>query len=317
MWISPVREMLAINQVNGLVLGLLGTALHLEIKSKKNNPILFVAMSGFCLAMAVDIKPHLLLVFVISYSILLRRITLIFSTLGQLIWAHLLVDLYVGEFTEIAWISRLGEIEESAGTSKLGDSVTIWPILEKSFPNLASWVPIVSLSLFFIIGGFSIYFAVKKRFLLTVLTALSAPAFYIYFHFYDLIPVAVLFLIMIINAENKWFDIAILALLIIPKEFTSIRNLLLVLFLTILVHVSNLELKQKRLTRYIPFSSYFLYAGICLMNTQIFLTERLTQSIFVTEILFLLIWKVFTGAGKINVYSWPESRTRSRILDSP
>ena len=315
-WISPVREMLAINQVNGLVLGLLGTALHLETKRKNTNYQLSVLMTGFCLAMAVDIKPHLLLVFVIAWSVLLRRISLIFLTFGQLALAHLLVDLYVGEITEITWFSRLRDIEDSAGTSKLGDSVTIWPILEKSFPTLASWVPTVSLSLFLVMSGISIYFALRKKYLLTLLTGFSAPAFYIYFHFYDLIPVAVLFLVLIINAENKWFDLSIFGLLVIPKEFTSIRNLTLVLVLTTLVHVNNGRIAKNKLISYIPIKSFLLYGGVCLLNTQLFLTERLTQSIFVTEILFLLIWRIFTGAAKINVYSWPVSKTRWQTLDS-
>lgn len=310
MWISPVREMLAINQVNGLVLGLLGSALHLETKRKSTNFQLSVIMTGFCLAMAVDIKPHLLLVFVIAWSVLLRRISLICLTFGQLVLAHVLVDLYVGEITEITWFNRLSNIEESAGTSKLGDSVTIWPILEEFFPNSASWVPTVSLCFFLIISGFSVYFAIHKNYSLTLLTAFSAPAFYIYFHFYDLIPVAVLFLVMIIKNRNKWFDLFILALLIIPKEFTSVRNLILVFALTTLVHVNNEGLNHRKLTHYIPIKSLLFYGGVCLINTQFFLTDRLTQSIFVTEILFLLIWRVFAGAGKINANSWPESKTR-------
>ncbi len=310
LWISPVREMLAINQVNGIILGLVASFLQLESKQSSRKPWLYRFLASFPLAMALDLKPHLLVIFIIAWSILTKSKTLIVLTFSQLVPAHLIIDIYIGEIVEISWLERLNSIKQTAGTNSLGDSVTIWPIITRIFPGVESLVTFLALVSFLVAALCSFYFASKRSALLTLLFSFTAPAFYIYFHFYDLIPVAILFLSLVIKNGNRFPDVAIVSLLLIPKEFTSFRNLTLVFMLTLLLNLISYNPKATRISKFAPIPDYLLYAGLCILNAQLFVDARLTQSIFVTEILMLLIWRISERTNGFISQTSPEPKSQ-------
>ncbi len=300
-WISPVREMLAINQVNAFLAALLGTVFYLSSSTKFENLKSKTALMGICFALAIDLKPHLLLVTLIVWSIIMNRLTLIAWTAGIFIGLHLIIDIYVGAFTELDWLNRVGAIEDSASTTELGDSVTVWPIFNMIFPNMVQYVPVISLTVFLAVAMCAIGFALGGRHNLALILSLVAPAFYIYFHFYDMIPLALIFIVNLLQAKSPFPYIAILPLLLIPKEFTNPRNLLLVFVLTLLVWRRANVPNERPLNLVFTF---ILYATICILNSHLFGEPRITQSIFVTELLLLLTW------GSVRIKSRPQFLTR-------
>jgi hypothetical protein len=314
-WLSPVREMLAINQVNGIMLGFLGLFLYLEDLSAMKKSWQLSIFASFSLAIAIDIKPHLLVIFLFCRAILKRDLKIFILIVGQLILTHAIIDLHIGQVVEISWFERLSTINQSAGTAELGDSVTIWPIIEKIFPQNTHAIAVSSLMLFLTGVIISIYFSISKNTNLTFLFSLGCPGLYIYFHFYDLIPIALIFLTLVMKYGNKRFDLAIVALMIIPKEFLSIKNLCLVLILTMyMVSIIKYQKKVKLLAKVQAFE-YAMYALLCACNSILFIDARLTQSIFVTEIFFLLSGKIISKSKQFKNRDMQEPKIRLRTAD--
>jgi len=311
-WLSPVREMLAINQVNGIILGLLGLFLYLEDITARTKSWPLSLLSSLSLALAIDIKPHLLVIFLISRTILKQDLKIFILTVGQLILTHAIIDFYIGAVVEISWLERLRTINHSAGSVDLGDSVTIWPLIEKIFPQNAHVIALTSLIVFLTGVMISIYFSIKQNINLTFLFSLGCPGLYIYFHFYDLIPIALVFLTLVMKYGNKRFDLAIISLMIIPKEFLNIKNLCLVFMLTLYIVSVTKHQKQQRLLSNVPLFEYAIYALLCICNSILFIDERLTQSIFVTEIFFLLSGKIISKSKRFNNRDGQKPKSQSR-----
>ncbi len=286
-WLSPVRELLAINQVNAYLVGLLGTAIWIHSKPLASKPFAKYASIGLCFALAIDLKPHLLIIVLLAWAVLERSIAPIAWTVAIFILLHIAIDLYIGEITELTWFSRVVDVKNTAGTAELGDSVTIWPIFLKLFPNGSELVPHLSLVLFLSVTLVAIFYAIKGNSSYAFLIALAAPGFYIYFHFYDMIPLALIFVVYLVRSTTSFQYITLLCLMLIPKEFTSLKNLGLVVVIATIVwlHSNDEDRSIKKL-----YLGFFGYGIICYLNSYVFGEPRLTQSIFVTEILMFVLW---------------------------
>lgn len=305
-WLSPIRELLAINQVNAIVVALLGTAIWLNSKTRVIKQFRKNASIGLCFALAIDLKPHLLLVVILVWAILERSSAIISWTIAIFISLHIAIDIHIGEISELTWISRVIDVKDGADTAELGDSVTIWPIFQNLFPNLIEYMPRFSLVLYLIISAFAVYAAIKRKTNIAILLALTAPAFYIYFHFYDMIPMVLIFVVYLIQSRTQIEYIAMLSLILIPKEFTNLRNLFLVVLICTLIslheRIQIIQLKKVLL-------GLLGYGVICVINSLLFGGPRLTQSIFVTEIMLLCLWA--------NIRMSKNNYIKREILDSP
>ncbi len=288
-WLSPVRELLAINQVNAFVVALLGTAIWINSKTPVRKKYLINAGIGLCFALAIDLKPHLLLVVLLVWAVFNRSVAVFNWTISLFATLHIAIDLYIGEITELTWISRILEVEATASTTKLGDSVTFWPIFQRLFPQWIELVPRISILLLLFVCLTALYMAIRDRINSAIVFALAAPGFYIYFHFYDMIPIALIFVVYLINLKISFQHITLLSLMLIPKEFTNLKNLVLVLCITTLVWFWR-NAKNKRTSSIELFLGLMGYGVICIINSFFFGGPRLTQSIFVTEILIFLLW---------------------------
>lgn len=234
-WLSPVRELLAINQVDAFVVGLLGTAIWIHSKPSASMPSAKYAWIGLCFALAIDLKPHLLIVVLLVWAVLERSIAIIAWTVAIFTALHIAIDLYIGEITELTWFSRVVDVKDTAGTAELGDSVTIWPIFQKLFPDRSELVQNASLVLFLSVTFMALFYAIKGNSNYSLLIALAAPGFYIYFHFYDMIPLALIFVSYLVRSKPSFLYITLLCLMLIPKEFTNFKNLALVAVISTLV----------------------------------------------------------------------------------
>lgn len=286
-WLSPIRELLAINQVNAFVVALIGTIIWISSNHGFNHKYLKHGGMGLCFALAIDLKPHLLLVVLVVWAVSERNFNLILWTIGIFTALHLAINLYIGEITEVTWISRLLTLKDGAATTQFGDSVTFWPIFQKIFPNWIDYVPTISLILLLIVSLWAAYEASKQNANSAILLALAAPAFFVYFHFYDMISIALIFVAHLIQSKIKFQHLTLLCLLLIPKEFTSLKNLALVIGMATIVWLNSAEGNKSFKNLYLGLVGYGL---ICMVNCYIFAEPRLTQSIFVSEILILLLW---------------------------
>ena len=294
-WLSPVRELLAINQVDAFVVGLLGTIIWINSKHHIINTQVKNALVSLNFALAIDLKPHLLLVVLVVWVILERSFSIILWTVAIFTVLHVAIDLYVREITEITWISRVLDVKDTASTTELGDSVTIWPIFQKLFPHWIGLVPVIAMLLFLTASALAIYFAIKNNANLAILISLVAPGVYIYFHFYDMIPLVLIYVAYLIHSTISSQHITLLCLLLIPKEFTSLKNLALVVLISTLVWLHSRHHPKPKRQLILGFVGYGI---LCAMNSVLFDGPRLTQSIFVTEIMFFILWANLRIASK-------------------
>ena len=81
LWTSPVRELLVTNQMTGVAIGLLGLGIKLSERYKAGKILTFPKLlSAIPIAMALDMKPHMTIVFFISWIIFAKRLDIFLST---------------------------------------------------------------------------------------------------------------------------------------------------------------------------------------------------------------------------------------------
>ena len=118
-----------------------------------------------------------------------------------------------------------------------------------------------------------------------------APSLFIYFHFYDVVPLTVILAILVLRVKNHILVAFSVSMYLIPIEYMSIKNTILVYAFIILLTV----LKSKRLEKTIWIRnsllsitgwamSYLLHT----FNSILGFSDHLLQSLIVTECLIIV-----------------------------
>ena len=292
LWLSSFREILATNQITGILLGLLAVGYYLGLVNKLQVSKLKIIVSAFSFVIAIDLKPHLSLIFFIIIVVKSRNFQLFkFVTI---VWVvlHGLVNLSQRRILEFSWLDTILDLQNQAKNASLGDSVSFWPLLSEalrieSFPTALLFLPMLILFICLIV--LSNFLTWQDISIWSFLT----PSFFIYFHHYDIVPAAVLFLILLQSRYFRYLLIPV-GFFLIPIEFNSVRNQALVLAIFLLW--------RYQLKSYISYSnlliSWFSLILIHMFNIQIATSPKIIQSLVVSQMIFiivvLLIYKIYS-----------------------
>jgi hypothetical protein len=279
-WSAPFRENLSLNQITGIVLGLITLGFLTEFRK---NRVLKIVISRLSIGLAVDLKPQIVVPIIFIFFIFkyFRREILEAGT--TLLTIHLIIDLRIGEIIEKDYIHFLSTLAKQSKGSDFGDSVTYWPLLQDLGINLRGiFVGTISM----IVVGFLIYKLTAIKNPASILAmSLIVPTFGSYFHLYDAIGVATVALIYFAKESRLLLPTIIFGCLImIPIELNSIQNFLIEIFGVSLI--AFLALSSYKPIEVITKSAVGLLAGFLLnyINHNLSGTARSMQIIVTTEI---------------------------------
>ena len=283
LWLSSFREILATNQITGILLGLLSTGYYFSQVNKFQASKLKIIVAAFSFVIAIDLKPHLSLVFFIILVVKSRNFQLFkFVTIVWVI-LHGLVNLSQRRILEFAWLDIVLDLQNQAENASLGDSVSFWPLLNaalsiESFPTLFLFLPILILiTCLIVLSNFLTWQDVS-------IWSFLIPSFFIYFHHYDIVPAAVLFLIVLQSRYFRYLLIPV-GFFLIPIEFNSVRNQALVLAIFLLW--------KYQLKSYISYTNLLISWSslilIHMINSQVATSPKIIQSLVVSQMIFMIV----------------------------
>ena len=284
---ASTREMLTTNQITGILMGLIaiGYLFYLRFLDGKSRWTLLV--SGVCFALAADLKPHLVAFFILYLCLCNRRISPLVSSFAIWVIGHLIIDLAQGRILEIDWLHSLQDLQIQSSKGILGDSVSFWPLIYKllGVSGLPTFVTILPLILALLFG---VKYSLNNDLTKIVPWIFLMPSLSIYFHFYDGIP-AFLMALVVIKGQVNLRVLVFIGFVLIPKEFQSIENQILVMaFLFMWAYISSNNVKIHTVIL-----AYLLINSIHFLNTQITNDPYLMQSLVVSESLIFCTASLF------------------------
>ena len=305
LWTSPVRELMVTNQMTGIAIGLLALGVMLLEDFTSFRKISKASFAGaLFFAMALDLKPHICIIFFLSWVIYKKSLPKFLIVIFTLLVAHLIIDLSQMRILEKEWFNTLSRVNESASEASLGDSLSFWPILNHLI-DANSILYFTSILVTCILSGLCLYWAYRGRWNDVIFLSFFIPSTSIYYHYYDAVPLCVLFVVTLFRLNNLFLISFTASFILIPKEYMSIRNQILVL-LIIGVFTLRLILKNKN-GRYGPIILSAIFGLLAstllhLINTTLELSDHLLQSLIVTESLVMISsLYIYTRARKISL----------------
>jgi hypothetical protein len=188
-WFSCFREVFSTGQITGILAGLLA----LGFESLKTISYRGKFLAGLAFAMALDLKPHLVIFFIITSYMFFRKTKDIWIPMAILITGHVLIDIYNRAILEKEWFEVLSSVSDPERDPTNTGTRTIWPIIRLILnrESVASYIPTF---IFLFLGIALIITAGRNKGLRWVYLSLMLPVFYNYFHLYSFFPLAILIL---------------------------------------------------------------------------------------------------------------------------
>lgn len=257
-WLSSLRENLVNIQITGLLSFFVGTGILLL-----NSRSCFSQNVGtFLVAIGIEGKPHLLALFAVIFIYQKRGSGYVLRVIAGLIIIQLSMSLYVGENVTLSWVRTLLGLVEKKQQGNLGESIAIWPILERLglSPRISTFLSI--LLLFLLMNWLLI--AIYKGRVIREEFALLLPAFGIFFHYYDLAIVIALLTTRICLANLGVQILATLMIFTIPENFFNLTSFTLLIMVSALMLgvKSEAKLPQRIKTSFLSLSLWFAYANV-------------------------------------------------------
>lgn len=291
-WTSPVRELLVTNQMVGIEMGIIALSVYLWQKSENTKNIWLGILASFFFVIAIDLKPHLSLVFFVAFTILMRTSKIFWVTVIEYVLLHTLVDLSQKRILEIDWLASISSLNKSANTNSLGDSLSFWPILN-NYLKLPEVFYLLAICITVFLTLLCFYQAQKREWEHSLFLSFFVPSTFIYFHFYDAVPLCAIFVVYVSKNFNLQYSTFALSFILIPKEFLVPRNIILLLSILLIflfkeLHRSKLSHLPKILLK--MFSGLLFTLMLHIFNRSLHLSDHLFQSLIVTESLLLILF---------------------------
>lgn len=291
-WLSPVRELMVTNQMSGIAVGLsaLGVRLMKDFESIKSIKKEYVLGALFW-TMALDMKPHICVLFFLSWIIYNKSYSKFLLVILMWVVTHLIIDISQMRILEFDWLTNLMGLNERASKSSLGDSLSFWPILNY-YVDASKTLHLLSIFVTLILTAVCFYLAYSGKWQDAMVLSFVIPSFFIYYHYYDAVPLCVLFALILLRVKNQFLASFAVSFILIPKEYTVLRNQVLVIFVVAflfawkIVGDKNFKLGRNLFAVIVGLA---LSIVLHLLNTTLELSEHLLQSLIVTESLIIII----------------------------
>ena len=305
LWTSPVRELMVTNQMTGIAIGLLALgAKFLNPFTSFRDITKETLIGALFFAMALDLKPHICIFFFLSWVIYKKSFQKFLIVALTLFITHLTINLSQMRILEKDWFTALSGVNKSASQASLGDSVSFWPILNY-FIDATSFLYFASILITCALAGVCFYSAFKGRWEEVLILSFFIPSTSIYYHYYDAVPLCVLLVVMLFRIGNPFLESFAISFILIPKEYMSFRNQVLVLLVVgFLTSRSMIVSKSKKKELIVGSTILGLAAStlLHLINTWLELSDHLLQSLIVTEsLVIIMILYFYARARKISI----------------
>jgi hypothetical protein len=299
-WSSSYREMLATNQIIGMVLGLIALGINALFLYEGNKSHLIRFLGTLSFVIALDLKPHISGLLIVGLYLFFRRGFDFIWLVTLYVVTHAAVNVYLGRIVELDWIEKVGTLSDRANRNELGDSVTFWPVIRK-YINIEGSFGVVSKATLLLLVLLTFWLAYKKYWGSFFFLSFFAPAFSIYFHYYDAVPFIALIFWAILSRRQSILSFAVLDLLVISKEAASLKNIVLVVCISSLVATFSTSSNSTRL-RNMVFSviGFGIWQSIYHVNSRLNLDQYELQSLVVTEVLVLAALYFITSSRGSN-----------------
>jgi hypothetical protein len=284
-WFSCLREVFSTGQITGIITGLLAWGFQ-NLKTLSYRGKFF---SGLAFSLALDLKPNLVLFFIITSYIFFQKIKDIWIPIVILVIGHALIDIYTQTILEKDWFAVLSSVSDPDRDPTNTGTRTIWPIIRLLLNGevVARHIP----TLIFILLGVALIIAISRNLNIRwVYASLMLPVFYNYFHLYSFFSIAILILGIGIEKRRPVMLGVTLPFLLISGSNFSIQHLifstLICVYLVIMLGmVRALTWSECRI---------FLMTATSIIVIRYFVVLA-TGSHYISEIL-ILNFLVFLGA---------------------
>lgn len=287
-WSSSYREMLTTNQIIGIVLGLIALGIRLIFLTEGGAITQLKQVLGtVCFVIALDLKPHISGLLIVGLYIYFRRGKDFLWLVGIYLITHAAVDLFLKRIVELDWLKIVTVLSDRANRNELGDSVTFWPVLRR-LVNLENSFGFVSKATLLLLVVLTFFVAYRKNWHVFFFLSFFTPAFSIYFHYYDAVPLFCLVFWALLSRQKSIFSFIVLDMLIISKEASNLKNILLVILISAMVVLfsSNSNSKRSRSLIY-AIVGFVVWQLIYSVNSWSNSNQYELQSLVVTEVLIL------------------------------
>lgn len=288
---APVRETLSAKQLTGLMAMTIALSIT-PILMRENLSRKQTIFASLMLAIALDLKPHILiplLTMLIFYKSGLRLI-LLTATL----WAFMqgALSLYVKKFLLLEWFNNIKDLGNSLG--KEGESVSLWKML--IIADISENLVISIASVFQIaILVFGLYLLKKQSIFFAILLVLISQSLGHYVHIYDFALVSTMMLGLITIKNLRYSHLLFLMFITVPLEYLKVSNIVLIVALSIFFCLVKSNMKR---TSILCLAALATYYGVQNLNEVFKLgyKDQLSLRMFESNLLvFLIVYNSFNG----------------------
>lgn len=224
MFTSPLRALFSNVQNTGLIIGSALLGLYFYEISKSRNEFFFTLVSSFSFLFALELKPQVVLPFVLIFIVQMRSFRLVIFILAQFVFIRLIVNLWVGEILEIEQIQIWKNMRNDE--LALREQISFWKISDYFIDLQINWL-LVSFILVTILNVFLVVCALKSKSKKLLILALVLPLVSGYTHYYSLLPLLAIIIFQVIN-NNPYRRYGLmfgLTILVLPTHLSSHLNL--------------------------------------------------------------------------------------------
>lgn len=302
-WSSANRESLNNIQITGILLALTSISIISIEKLCVNHNKSFLFVGSIAAAIAIDLKPHLVLPCLTLF--LFARRCFKFAGVTSIIWllSHLIIDLFSGKSWTLVWFEVLSGLAlPSPGTTRK-DFIGFWSIIS-TFLGESYFLSVVPYVLILILLIFSIRIQFKGKAEIVVV-GFSISLFTTYTHYYDYIPIIAICVMTLMGKASRSIHYGFLGIIMLSQNIKSVEGLYLVSLVLVIFFVLNLNLGD--------YSSLFIEVRKLLGGLTLFLVLHLVfnyfskidydQSAVSAFCILLLCWIVFIRTWNANKQS--------------
>ena len=301
-WSSINREGLNTIQIMGILLGLQVFMLRaLDFNEMRPQTKLEKCIGVLSTALALDLKPHLVLPMFIILVLRYKKYSFLVYTSLVLLLGHALIDSFFGKILTFDWIRLvLGLANQPIGESR-ADFVNIWSLIFRfaDFGNLNRMLPYLLIALIILFVSFKRNLAHID----CVYVGLCLPLLSTYSHLYDYLGVVAVAVAYMGKAKSNYFLLFLIPYLTVTQNWKALSASLLVLlllaFCVITVHwpTSSQAIIQlgKRSVQSILF-----YISIHSVQDYLSISGFSEASLSATCILFLITFMFFKTDSRMD-----------------
>jgi hypothetical protein len=226
---APVRETLSAKQLTGLMAMAIALSVT-PILMRENLSRKQSIFAPLVLAIALDLKPHILIPLLMMMIFYKSGLKLILMSVTLLAFMHIVISVYCKKFLLFEWFNNIKDLGNSLGRD--GESVSLWKILiiADISENLVVYISAIFQ---IIILFFGLYLLKRKLILFAILLVLISQSLGSYVHIYDFALVSTLMLLLITKKNLSYIHLLFLMFVTVPLEYLKVFNLILIAVLSV------------------------------------------------------------------------------------